>query len=314
MSVKIIKWSMWVLALGIVFGAHQQISREPAASREEVFLPKPELAKLAAIGFEAVASDYYWIQALYKVGATRDRPAEFAPYIAKIIDVVTTLDPYVGHPYRFGAIWLTDSKESVRRANDLLRRGIEFHPDDWRNYFYLGYNLFYYLNENEAAADALEHAASIEGSPAYLPRLVARLRSEHADLEAAAIFLTELLQPTESEDAVAIYRGALDEIDVEVKARYLERARTSFQELAGRDIKSVDELVTGPHLVLAELPAPEPRELPPALRKGDHWFLDPKTDQITSTYYNRRYRINTRARGKEWEVAPKKAAPPVETI
>jgi len=313
-SVKIIRWSVWVLALGIVFGAHQQISSEPAASREEVFLPKPELAKLAAIGFEAVASDYYWIQALYKVGATRDRPSEFAPYIAKIIDVVTTLDPYVGHPYRFGAIWLTDSKESVRRANDLLRRGIEFHPDDWRNYFYLGYNLFYYLNENEAAADALEHAASIEGSPAYLPRLVARLRSEHADLEAAAIFLTELLQTTESEDAVAIYRGALDEIDVEVKARYLERARTSFQELAGRDIKSVDELVTSPHSVLAELPAPEPRELPPALRKGDHWFLDPKTDQITSTYYNRRYRINTRARGKEWEVAPKKAAPPVETI
>ena len=93
MSVKIIKWSMWVLALGIVFGAHQQISREPAASREEVFLPKPELAKLAAIGFEAVASDYYWIQALYKVGATRDRPAEFAPYIAKICLLYTSPSP-----------------------------------------------------------------------------------------------------------------------------------------------------------------------------------------------------------------------------
>lgn len=308
------RWACWLLALSATFVVHQQIPSTPSASREEVFLPKPELAKLASLGFDAVLSDYYWIQAIYKVGATRERPKEFAPYISKIIDVVTTLDPYVSHPYRFGAIWLTDSPESVRKANDLLRRGIEYHPDDWRNYFYLGYNLFYYLNENEAAAKVLEQCASIKGSPAYLPRLVARLRSEHADLESAAIFLTELLQTTESEDAIAIYQGALDEIDVEVKARYLGRARESYKSLHGRDIASVEDLVSGEHPVLSELPPPEPRELPPALRKGDRWFLDRKTDKITSTYYNRRYRVNVRADGEQWRGETKEDKESSETI
>ena len=39
-----------------------------------------------------------------------------------IIDVVTTLDPYVSHPYRFAAIWLTDSTESVLKGNQLLEK------------------------------------------------------------------------------------------------------------------------------------------------------------------------------------------------
>jgi len=300
-GVTIIRLALWLFALGGTFAVHQQIPSAPAVSGEEVFLPKPELAKLGAMGFEAVLSDYYWIQAIYKVGATRERPGQYAPYISKIIDVVTTLDPYVGHPYRFGAIWLTDSKESVRRGNEMLRRGIEYHPDDWRNYFYLGYNLFYYLNENEAAARALEQCAKLEGSPQYLPRLVARLRSENADLESSAIFLSQLVQSSESEDAAAVYQGALDEIDVEIKARYLDRARESYKELYGRDIVTIIDLLSGDHPMLAKLPPPEPQDFPSALRKGDRWYLNPKTGQITSTYYDRRYRVNTRARGEEWE-------------
>jgi hypothetical protein len=147
----------------------------------------------------------------------------------------------------------------------------------------------------------LEKCASIDGSPRYLPRLVARLRSENADIEAAAIFLTELIQTTESEAAIATYQGALDEIDVEIKARYLERARASYRELFGRDIKAAGDLVAGDHPVLAQLPPPEPKDLPPAMRKGDYWFVDQKTGHITSTYYNRRYRVNSRAKDKEWK-------------
>ncbi len=309
MSINFIRTGLWLATLVLTFAVHQAIPSEPAASKEEVFLPKPETAKLASLGFDAVIADYYWIQAIYKVGVTRERPAEFAPYVSKIIDVVTTLDPWVGHPYRFAAIWLTDSPESVRRGNEFLRRAIEHHPEDWRNYFFLGYNLFYYLNENEAAADALETAARLEGSPTYLPRLVARLRSENADLESAVIFLTQLIESSESEEAVAQYQGALDEIDVEIKARYLDRARETYEERAGRDIETVQDLLDPAFAVLEELPPPEPRDLPAAMHKGDRWIVDAKTGRITSTYYNRRYRVNTRARGEAWEAGGSAQAP-----
>ena len=51
-------------------------------------------------------------------------------------------------------------------------------------------------------------------------------------------------------------------------------------------------------------PPPEPQDLPSGLIKGDRWFLDPKTDKITSTYYNRRYRVNVRAVGEQWNDDP----------
>ena len=300
MGAKVAHWFLGLAILGAVYGFHQKIPYVAPTERDEVFLPKPDLLKLAALGFDSVISDYYWIQALYKVGGSRQHPEEYSSYVAKIIDVVTTLNPFVDHPYRFAAIWLTHSEESVRRGNDLLRRGIEYHPDDWRNYFYLGFNQFYYLEENEEAAESLEKSIQLEGSPAYLPRLVARLRSETSSLETAAIFMTEMLNSTQSDEERAVYQSALDEIGVESKARFLDQARESYSTLHGHDIVMVDDLITGEHPVLSGLPRPEPDELPLSLRKGDRWSIDPKTGQITSTYYGRRYKVNIRASAYEW--------------
>ena len=82
-SVRIIRWGLWLLVLAGTYGVHQQIPSTPAASREEVFLPRPELARLASLGFNAVMSDYYWIQAIYKVGGTRDRLTSSHPIFPK---------------------------------------------------------------------------------------------------------------------------------------------------------------------------------------------------------------------------------------
>lgn len=299
-----------VLGCGIAFATlalHQPIPATLPAERDEVFLPRPAFAKIASLGFDAVLSDYYWIQAMFKVGNSLVHDENFTPYIGKIIDLVTTLDPYVGHAYRFAAIWMVDTPEDVRKANRLLERGIEYHPDEWRNYFYLGFNYFYYLGETERAAAILEQCSQFEASPGYLPRLVARLRSESADLETAALFLQELVQDTSSEKKLAMYRAALDEIEVEMKARFLDRARAAYQKLQGRDIEEVLDLVTEPHPVLAALPPPQPDALPETLRKGDRWVLDPKTGSITSTYYGRRYRVNSIAQDRNWNDGQKPA-------
>ena len=75
--------------------------------------------------------------------------------VARLIDAVTTLNPWVGHPYRFAAVWLTDSLESVQAANRILTRGVSYSPTDWRNRHYLGFNHFFYLGRNTEAAEIL---------------------------------------------------------------------------------------------------------------------------------------------------------------
>ncbi len=265
------------------------------SARGEVFGPRPEVARAAALGFDALVSDFYWLQAVQVAGGANN-PVRHASLIGRLIDVVTTLDPWVGHPYRFAAVWLIDSPESVRHANRLLERGIEHHPDDWRNHFYLGFNHFLYLEDTDAAVEALERAIALRGSPLYLKRLVARLKAHTDGLETGAAFLTELIRTTRSKKARAKYERALDEIETERRARSLDRAREAYRQREGRDIAAVEDLVRGPDPVLDRLP----REL-----HGWEWVLKGKRRRLVSSYYGHRYEPqlhgSERKRRRRWK-------------
>ncbi len=271
--------------------AHHRLPHDVRTQRGDAYVPRPEFAKAMSLGFDALLADYYWVQAVLLAGGSADPQAE-STQLGRLIDVVTTLDPWVGHAYRFAAVWLAETLDDVRHGNMLLRRSFPYHPDEWRNRFYLGFNLFDYLDDSAAAADVLPEASQMTGAPAYLPRLVARLRSESADLAAAGLFLEELVRTTEDEAARASYQAALDEVQVEWRARALDRARQGYQKLHGRDIEFVEQLAMGRKAVLPGLPDPEPSSLPAPFRRGSKWQLHPETGQIVSSYYGRRYAVH----------------------
>ncbi len=271
--------------------AHRRLPSAVRTQQGDDYVPQPQFAKAMSLGFDAVHADYYWVQAVLLAGESENPQAE-SKHLGRLIDVVTTLDPWVEHPYRFAAVWLIDSLDDVRHANMLLRRSFDYHPDEWRNRFYLGFNLFYYLEDNAAAADALEEATGMTGAPTYLSRLVARLRSESSSLAAAGLFLEELVRTTEDEAAKADYQSALDEVQIEWRARQLDEARENYEKLHGRDIEFVEELVLGNQAVLSALPDAEPSSVPASLRRGSKWLLDDETGAIVSSYYNRRYELH----------------------
>ncbi len=277
-----------MLAIATTGFVHAQMDTTAPIASEwgERFIPDPEHARLAALGFEAVVADYYWLLAVQLVGGAMGGEDLPSRQVARLIDVVTSVDPWVDHPYRFAALWLTDSEENVRAANRLLVRGIAHHPMDWRNRYHLGFNHFFYLGENERAADVLEEAIPLPRSPAYLGPLVARMRLDQVGLETAAAFLAELAGTTEDEYKRAEYEKSLDEIQVERAARFLDQARDEYIERHGRDIERVEDLVAGPEPVLAVLPRAHP------LLDGFRWQLDEQSLEIVSSFYRKRYQLH----------------------
>jgi hypothetical protein len=263
--------------------AHQRMDSSARIDQGERFLPRPQQARLSALGFDALVADYHWLQAIQIVGGEPEGVGKHESLIGRLIELVTTLDPWVGPAYRFAAVWLTDSEESVQRANALLERAIAYHPRDWRNRHYLGFNHFFYLGDNPRAADVLESAVGLPDAPAYLGTLVARLRMDRDGLETVATFLTELAAGTEDEYARAEYLKALDEVETERRARVLDAARGAYRRRAGRDIRRVEDLVRGPHRVLRRLPPAHPH-----FRDFD-WTLDPESGEIVSSFYGSRY-------------------------
>jgi hypothetical protein len=285
-------------AVAVAGTAHSRIPFVSRFGRGERFVPRPEQARLSSLGFAAVVADWHWLQAVQIVGGEKGRTEQHAPLLGRLLDVVTALDPWVDHPYRFAALWLTDSPEQVRFANRLLARGIAYHPRDWRNRHYLGFNHFHYLGEETRAAEVLEPAVGLPGAPPYLGALVAKLRLGNGGLEATAVFLAELLHDTTDEYKRAEYLKELDEIQVERWARALEAARDAYRRRNGRDIASVEDLASGPGRVLAQLPPAHPHF------PGFAWEIDRETRAIVSSFYRSRYRVRVhpmdRARRERW--------------
>jgi hypothetical protein len=267
-------------ALAGAVAFQREIAVPPRAERGDAFVPRPEVARLSALGFDTALADYYWLQAVQIVGGSR-RPEEHGTVLGRYVDVVTTLDPWVGHPYRFAAVWLTGSEADVRHANMLLRRSSDYHPQEWRNRFYLGFNHFYYLAEWEEASHWLEEASWLPGAPPYLGRLAARLRAQEGGLDVAEAMIRELLDASEDPRRRENYEEMLAEIETERRARLLDVARVHFEERQGRDLSRVEELAQGSEPVLRRIP-PEPH--------GAEWVLDKETGQIVSSHYGRRYR------------------------
>ncbi len=265
-------------ACAVIAYTHTRLPDAPAHLGDEAYVPDPALAKLASVGFDSLMSDYYWMRAVQIVGSP-DGPRGRNHHLGALIDVVTTLDPWVDHPYRFAAVWMIEDEQAVRTANRLLERGIEHHPTEWRNRFYLGFNHFFYLGDEATAAEVMEPAVALPGAPRYLGRLVARLRSHAGSLEAAGAFLVELARQAPDEFARAEYLKALDEVETERRARVLDAAREKFQQLRGRDITRVEELAPA---VLRSLPA-EPH--------GWEWTLDAESGLIVSSYLGHRYEV-----------------------
>ncbi len=279
------------LALAVACGTaliHFQMPTQQRVGLElgDGFVPRPELARLSALGFDALLADYYWLQAVQIVGTSVSDPSRYAQVLGPLIDVVTTLDPWVDHAYRFAGVWLTDSVESVRLGNRLLERGIAYHPKEWRNRFLLGFNHFFYLEDNASAADVLEEAAALPAAPGYTRLLVARLRSDASGLETAAAFLQTLIEHEADPYARTQYQVALDEIETERRARFLDRAREEYRLRNGRDIRAVEDLLRVPRAVLKSLPSAHP------ILEGWRWVLHQETGQIVSSYYEDRYQLH----------------------
>ena len=293
-----LRMTLLVAAIATTAAAHSQFDTTSRVGLGQLRVPSPDQVRLWSLGFDAAVADYYWLRAIGIVGGETGSIAQHEEVLADLIDVVTEVDPWVDHPYRFAAVWLTRDREMVERGNRLLERGISYHPLEWRNRYHLAFNYFYYLDEQPRAADVLEGAIGLEGAPLYLAPLVARLRSERGGLQVAAAFLLQMVESTEDEYKRAEYRKALDEIQIEERARLLDAARAEYWRRNGRDIERVADLLAGPDPVLQRLPRAQ------LYLDGFEWILEPETGQIVSSYYRGRYRLHEtqtdRARKQRW--------------
>jgi hypothetical protein len=164
-----------------------------------MYIPSGEFLEPFTLGYNQIVADLFWIQAISYFADELKAGGKY-PWLYHVLDLVTTLDPKFKWPYYFGAMVLSLEARQVENSNQILKKAIRYHPDEWRFLFYLGFNYWYHYDDPATAATYIERAARQPEAPLYLRTFPATLYSEAGYFDTAITFLEEMEQSAQDEN------------------------------------------------------------------------------------------------------------------
>lgn len=242
---------------GFVFsGVNLSRERTELKRREETgLIIPPQAAKIVALEYAGIFSDIVFFRALIFYGGKiiHNEPltAEEWEWFRQNMELAAELDPYFLDPYYLGSMNLAWEAGMVTEANALLEMGFNARTWDWTIPFYLGFNYFYFFQDNEKASHYLMEAAGRPGGSSGLaPTLAARLTHAVGRTESAVAFLEDMLAKTDHEPTRYVYSLRLNALK---RVLYLEKAVEHYRKQFGRLPLHLDELVK--QGVIRDIPA-----------------------------------------------------------
>lgn len=196
---------------------------EPATAM--MWVQEPHWIARAALGFDSLVADIYWMRAIVYFGQKRlsTRPDKNYDLLYPLLNLVTALDPRFTVAYRFGALFLTEPPPGGPARPDqaiaLLERGVARTPDRWEYLHDIGFVHAWSRNDYVEAARWFERAAAIPGAPVWLKSTAASMAVRGGDRASARQMWQQLRDHTdidwfkESADWHLAQFDAMDAID-----------------------------------------------------------------------------------------------------
>jgi tetratricopeptide (TPR) repeat protein len=243
--------------------------------REVLYVTSGDVMKRAALSYNALAADVYWIRALQHFGGERQKPAELRRFdmLYPLLDLTTTLDPLFTVGYRFGAIFLAEAKPGGAGKPDdairLLQKGIAFNPGKWDYFYDIGFIYYWHLHDYERAAEWFKRGGDLPGAPWWLRTYAAVMLTRGGDRAASRAMWVQIGQSEESEWLRSTAHMRLAQLDALDQIDILRNTLQEFTKRSGRAARSWDELVSAG--LLRHVP-PDPSGVP--------YRLDPQTGDV----------------------------------
>ncbi len=256
------RWLSTVVPLLALFIFH--VIALGRVTEERTALPKDEgsgyvlpssILKITSLEFDGLVSDFMFLKAITFIGGAYERkesPDEKKSqlrWIYNVLDTATDLDPYFIDPYYLANAYLPWNAAMVRETNVLLEKGSRYRNWDWMLPFFIGFNHFFFLHDNDNASEYLMQAARRPGAQPFLASFAARLAYRERKTENAIIFLEEILRMTEDEAIRKRYETRLDALKA---IFYLEKAVLAYKEKFKRNPPNMGALIK--MRIIKELP------------------------------------------------------------
>lgn len=280
-------------ALGVVVARadarlrHEAPVVDPAA--ELVYLPDARLLRPLVLGFDNVLADILWFRTINYFGQHYDSDRAY-PWLARMCDLVTDLDPRAEHVYRFAGLILPWEAKEEDEGIRLLQKGVRALPESSILHFFLGITLYFFKDDYAAAAEELRLAAQLPNAPRGVAHMAAVLHARASGAETTIAFLREMYEQSDDPQLRRVIGRSLREAQVAADVERLSALVETYRERFGSPPASLDELVR------ARLLASVPRD-----PFGGVYRIDPSSGEIRSSAKRQPRRLQLRASPmKEW--------------
>jgi tetratricopeptide (TPR) repeat protein len=190
-------------AIGLQVVRDRRYAGETRETERLMYIRTARNAQRAALAFQSVAADIYWIRALQHYGGDRLSPERQHRYelLAPLLDLTTALDPYFTIAYRFGSIFLSEpfpgGPGNPDAAIALLQKGIGVQPTKWQYYHDVAFVYYWHKQDPVTAAEWFRKASEQPRAPNWLGAVAANMLIEGGDRRAARFLWTQIQQSEE---------------------------------------------------------------------------------------------------------------------
>lgn len=206
------------------------------------------MTKRAALGYDALLADIYWIRAVVYFGGQHISEAKDKTYdlLFPFLELVTSLDPRFSAAYRYGAIFLSEPYPSgpgrPDQAIELLRRGLEFDPTRWEYARDIGFVHAWTYRDFKTAAQWFQKASEMPNAPVWLKSTAAMMLTQGGARTAARALWRELYETSDVDSLRATAAARLAQIDALDHLDQLNAIMARYKAATGQFPASWDEL------------------------------------------------------------------------
>jgi len=233
-----------VAALFLAAAVVLQVRRDRAfgtdvPAEQVLYVQSPAVAGRLALSFDALAADVYWIRALQHFGKARkvtpqERNNEL---LYPLLDMATGLDPHFNIAYRFGAIFLSESKPQGPGRPDLaiklLEKGMQASPEKWQYMQDAGFVHFWALRDYKGAAAWFERGSKVPGAAWFLKPLAATTLAQGGQRSASRTLFTAIAESGENDWMRKDARRRLRQLDAMDAMDELRQIVAAYRQRGG---------------------------------------------------------------------------------
>jgi hypothetical protein len=212
-----------------------------------MYVQSPAAVRRAALSFDALAADLYWIRAIQHYGGTKRSGDPNASYdqLYPLLDLTTSLDPRFNVAFRFGAIFLSEPAPNGPGRPDLaialLEKGLTLQPHRWEYAQDIGFVHYWWRRDYKTAAEWFLRGAD-NGGPDWLRQLAAVTLARGGNRASSRRLWQEVLAGADEDWLIRMARQRLLQLDALDEIDGLRRMAIDYERRLQRPLESWAQL------------------------------------------------------------------------